>query len=214
MTGKSLRFILLACALVLAACGTIATPVWETEEADTVAEPTEVAVEPTAVETVEVEPTATPLPPTETPAPTATPLPPTSTPEPTATPLPPTVTPEPTEEPEVTAGDEADTATVEGDPAAGEQLFTAGAGGGIPCSTCHYTNSADPLVGPGLAGIAQRAEERVPDQSAVEYLHTSIVEPDAYVVDGFPAGVMPQNYGDVYSEEQINDLVAYLMSLE
>jgi cytochrome c len=69
------------------------------------------------------------------------------------------------------------------------------------------------LVGPSLGGIANVAGQMVSGQSAEEYLHESIVSPDAYVVEGFQSGIMPSNYGTQLSEQQINDLVAYLMTL-
>jgi cytochrome c2 len=197
MIGKSIRILLLVCALLLAACGTIATPVWETEEAAAVEE---VAEEPTEIEPTAVPPTETPVLPTETPvAPTETPVPPTETPAP-ATEVP--ATSEPTE---VAAAESAST----GDAAAGEELFKNGT---IPCTTCHYTDNPASLVGPSLQGIADRAGARVPGQDAVAYLHESIVNPSAYVVPTFP-DAMIQTFGTMYSEEQINDLVAYLLTL-
>jgi mono/diheme cytochrome c family protein len=40
------------------------------------------------------------------------------------------------------------------------------------------------------------------------------LEPNAYLVEGFGQGLMPAGYGDELSEEQLNDLVAYLLSLK
>ncbi len=47
-----------------------------------------------------------------------------------------------------------------------------------------------------------------------EYLHESIVNPNAFVVEGFPSGVMYQNYGQDLSKQQIDDLVAFLLTLK
>ncbi len=83
------------------------------------------------------------------------------------------------------------------------------------CVTCHYVEAArGDFTGPNMADAAIRAQTRVPDQSAVEYLRNSIVNSNEYVVEGYSAGVMPQNYGDILSEEQINNLVAYLLTLQ
>jgi hypothetical protein len=200
----------LVSALLIAACGTIATPVprvdvQATNDAATHNASGQVALEPTATA---VPPTATPVPPTATPVPpTATPIPPTATPvPPTATPIPPTA--EPTEA--VASGEEG-----VGDAAAGQELFMTGElnEGAVPCSTCHHTDTEDPLVGPGLLNVGTRAETREPGVNAIEYIHQSIMEPDAFVVPGFPAGVMPHVYGTAYTAEQINDLVAYLLTL-
>ena len=50
--------------------------------------------------------------------------------------------------------------------------------------------------------------------SATDYLRQSILEPDAYVVDGWPAGQMLPVYGDRLTENQIESLVEYLLTLE
>ena len=204
-------------ALILAACGTVATPVFQEE-----LEQTEVALAATSEAETAAAPTATPTDePTE--APTATP-----TQEPTDTPPPATSTPEPTDtaepteaptEAEAEDADEGDRdttggAATTGDPASGEALFTTF----IPeasfaCNTCHLVDSEAQLIGPGLLGIGERTESRVPEQSPEEYLHTSIVDPSAYVVEGFPDMLMPQVYEEILTEEQINDLVAYLLTL-
>lgn len=48
----------------------------------------------------------------------------------------------------------------------------------------------------------------------VEYIRTSIIDPGAYLVPGFPDHLMPRTYGDIFTEDEINDLVAYLMTLQ
>jgi cytochrome c2 len=102
-----------------------------------------------------------------------------------------------------------------GDPEAGKALFNQTTIKEAPaCSTCHSTEPELVVVGPSLAGIASRADERKPDMSAEEYLLESILEPNAYVVDGFPEGVMYQKFEENLTEEQINDLIAYLLTLE
>ena len=70
------------------------------------------------------------------------------------------------------------------------------------------------MVGPSLAGVKAVASQEVPGQSAEAYLRESIVDPDAHVVEGFSPGVMPSTYGTQLSDEQITDLVAYLMTLD
>ena len=45
-----------------------------------------------------------------------------------------------------------------------------------------------------------------------QYVHESIVDPNAYVVQGFSAGLMPQNFSQVLKPQQIADLVAFLTS--
>lgn len=88
------------------------------------------------------------------------------------------------------------------DPAAGHDLFTRYA-----CAGCHQATDG---VGPALNGIGQRAAARRPGYSAAAYLYESITDPNAYVVPGFPAGVMLQNFKAAIPEADLYRLVAWL----
>lgn len=106
-----------------------------------------------------------------------------------------------------------------GDPAAGEELFRRtlqASGGRAPtCATCHVVSPDEPpIVGPGIHGIASTAASRQQEQSAQEYLCTSIIAPNDYIATGYNAGIMPRVYGLYLSQEQVNDLVAYMLTLE
>ncbi len=83
---------------------------------------------------------------------------------------------------------------------------------GIACSTCHRIDSEERLVGPGLLDVARRAGATVKGMDVVDYLRESIVNPGAYVVAGY-ADIMPRNWGRVFSEKQIDDLIAFLLTL-
>lgn len=98
-----------------------------------------------------------------------------------------------------------------GDPAAGQTVYNQVAS--PACNTCHSLEPGVTLVGPSLANIGTEAGNRVSGQSAAEYLHQSIVEPDAHVVEGFTPGIMPSTYGSQLTAQQINDMVAYLQTL-
>ena len=101
-----------------------------------------------------------------------------------------------------------------GNPTNGKQLFnTFQPAAGIACATCHHVDSEARLVGPGLLNVGKRAETRVQGMSAVEYLRQSIVSPSAYVVEGY-TDLMPKNWGRVFSDKQIDDLIAYLLTLK
>ncbi len=50
-------------------------------------------------------------------------------------------------------------------------------------------------------------------ETAEQYIHTSIVDPNAHVVEGFTQGVMP-SYKTAVNDTQLNDLVAYLLTLK
>ncbi len=102
-----------------------------------------------------------------------------------------------------------------GDPLKGERLYyEQETGVNTGCRICHSLQPDVVLVGPSFAGIATRAATRVPGLSAEEYIHQSILEPNAFVVPGFPEGQMIQNFADLLTEEQIDDLVAFLMTLK
>jgi mono/diheme cytochrome c family protein len=47
-----------------------------------------------------------------------------------------------------------------------------------------------------------------------EYIRESIVDPNAKVVEGFSPSVMPQSYGDVLSDEDIEAIIAFIKSLQ
>lgn len=80
------------------------------------------------------------------------------------------------------------------------------------CIGCHALDPAVVMSGPTWHNMADTAVNRVSSQSPAQYIHESIVAPNAYVVSGYPANVMPQNYGDIISPEDLADLIAYLLN--
>jgi mono/diheme cytochrome c family protein len=93
-----------------------------------------------------------------------------------------------------------------GNAAAGKALFNAQG-----CSACHTFKPAGATgkVGPdldNLAADAAKANRGTPEQYATE----SIKDPSAYVVPGYPNGVMP-TFSSL-SDKQVGDLVAFLLS--
>jgi cytochrome c2 len=112
------------------------------------------------------------------------------------------------------------------------------------CATCHRVDSTETLVGPGLLGISghshdhdESASNGTPDASMsgmdmgeataettpepeqtfeekVEFLRAAIINPNAFVMTGFPDNLMPKVYGQIFSEQEINDLIAYLFTLD
>lgn len=198
MFNKVLSISLLGLVFLIAACGTVAPPVWEVPDEPTVAEIAQVV---DAANVSQAEATA--IPPTETPLPTVTPVPP------TATAAPPTATP--------TAAPQDPIALLVSlsDPANGETLFnTFFDDAGFACATCHNEDSEEKLVGPGLLNVSVRAQTRVEGQVAERYIYNSITNPNAYVVEGFPENLMPHVYPDILSDQDIYDLIAYLLTLK
>ena len=79
------------------------------------------------------------------------------------------------------------------------------------CVTCHSLDGTA-FLGPSLQGIGSFAQDRVPGMSAEDYIRQSILEPDAYVIEGSSSGLMPPHYEDALSAEQLDALVEFLMS--
>ena len=106
-------------------------------------------------------------------------------------------------------------AAAAGDAAAGKQVFEqAMIGTQAGCATCHSLEPGVTLVGPSLAAIGADAVNRVSGESAEEYLRKSIVAPDDYIAEGFAAGLMPAALADELTEQQLNALVAFLLTLK
>ncbi|MCY4071813.1 MAG: cytochrome c oxidase subunit II [Chloroflexi bacterium] len=88
------------------------------------------------------------------------------------------------------------------------------------CNSCHVLDSLGwtGLTGPPLNGIADRAGERVPGQSAEEYIANSIWDSGAFRVPGYdqqmaafgPEVIDPLN---VMTPEQLYSIVAYLCTI-
>ena len=83
------------------------------------------------------------------------------------------------------------------------------------CARCHTldgTVKERASAGPSLQGISERDGSRMPDLAAVEYLRQSIVDPSAYVVEGFDDNRMPQAYSIFMDEADIDDVIAFLLT--
>lgn len=112
-------------------------------------------------------------------------------------------------EEQITAGlpDDVVAALAAADPANGETLSLANA-----CIGCHSLDPETVMTGPTWHNVADTAIVRVQGESPAYYLYQSFMDPNAYVVNGFPSGVMPQTYADTLSTGDIADLLAYLLS--
>jgi len=93
-----------------------------------------------------------------------------------------------------------------GNPAKGKALFAAQG-----CAACHTFTPAGSkaTVGPDLDTLAANAQ-KANHGSVAAYTKESIVDPNAYVVPGFPKGVMPPDFGQKLSPAEVDDLVAFL----
>lgn len=93
--------------------------------------------------------------------------------------------------------------------ARGRQLY-----GQLNCASCHQASiwNGFRAVGPPLDHIGTVAATRQPGVPAGEYLRRSITMPGAYVVPGYPDS-MPRGLADRLSPQDLDALVAYLLSL-
>ena len=130
--------------------------------------------------------------------------------------VPPTPTPRPriaelTQE-EVYAGlPDAVVALMPGDAARGESLT-------VPhnCIGCHQTDNSLVEIAPTWTEIADTAVGRARqagDAGPAAYLYNSIVNPDGFVVSRYISGEMPQTFFEDMDEQDLADLLTYLLSL-
>jgi mono/diheme cytochrome c family protein len=96
-----------------------------------------------------------------------------------------------------------DNEAVEGDAAAGKQVFASNG-----CGSCHTFKPAGSsgTTGPDLDELSDFAENA--NQPLADFTRTSISNPNEYVEEGFPEGVMPTY--DQLSDDDLNNLVAFL----
>jgi len=85
----------------------------------------------------------------------------------------------------------------------------------IQCKACHTFDGSKGLAPTWKGVFGHRVE--LSDGSTITadeaYIRESILNPSAKVVKGFP-NIMPPNYKDTLTEQQISDLVAFIASLK
>lgn len=105
----------------------------------------------------------------------------------------------------------ADTGPAEGVVRAPSELFTA-----MACSGCHNINEPQTQqsrgpVGPNLGNLADIAAEEAPDMTPEEYVIQSITDPSAHIAEGYSGGIMPPNFAERMSPEEIQGLAEWLL---
>jgi mono/diheme cytochrome c family protein len=99
----------------------------------------------------------------------------------------------------------------QGDAGRGKDLFAKSINGTVACSNCHTLSGGD-TAGPTLQDYGPTAASRVEGQTAEEYTFYSTLQPSKYLVAGF-SNVMPSNYDEKLSKQEIADLIAYMLTL-
>lgn len=108
--------------------------------------------------------------------------------------------------------------SVSGDPLRGQLLYNNeenGADGNVlACVGCHLAGA----VGPMTEGTWTRWDEErrldpaLQDYTFERFIVESIVYPNGYIPEGYLENMMPQNYGDRLSYQDLADLILYLES--
>jgi hypothetical protein len=83
------------------------------------------------------------------------------------------------------------------------------------CFTCHTIGqTTGPFRFPDLAGVGDRAKNRVPGLSDIEYFAQAMYEPNAFIVPGFNPGMPTINQPPIgLTDQEILTVIAYLQSL-
>ncbi len=92
------------------------------------------------------------------------------------------------------------TTPVGGDLEKGKQIFMAQG-----CGGCHALSAAgtNGTTGPDLDEVLKGKD--------AAFIRESIVDPDAQITEGFAPGLMPKDYGEKLSDQELNKLVAFLL---
>jgi cytochrome c oxidase subunit 2 len=96
-------------------------------------------------------------------------------------------------------------ATAGGGAGAGKAVFTNNG-----CSACHTLKAAGATgtIGPDLDKLPAYAAQA--KQPLEQFIHESIVNPDAYIQPGYPKGVMPHTFASL-PKDQLDALVKFLV---
>ena len=123
----------------------------------------------------------------------------------------------PSEPPPPPAGDDVlgilarwEATEVVGSPVSGELLYDAEFG----CTDCHRNGASAPDT---VGTLARIQNERLTlaqfaGYTPEQYLVESITRPGDYVVDGYSSGLMPANFGVRMTDQQLADIVSYIMT--
>jgi len=82
--------------------------------------------------------------------------------------------------------------------AAGKTLFTQ------QCGSCHT------LADAGTKGAVGPDLDKVLAGKSADFIHESIVNPNAEIAPGYQPNVMPGNFGDTLTDQQLQSLIDYL----
>ena len=100
---------------------------------------------------------------------------------------------------------------VSGDADKGEQLVTDNG-----CLACHSIDGSQ-IIGPSWKGL-YGSMEKLNDGSTVMvdgyYISESILTPNAKIVEGFSPNTMIQTFGEIFTAQDLADIVAYIKTIK
>lgn len=83
----------------------------------------------------------------------------------------------------------------------------------VGCTACHSLSEGELTVGPALAGVGPSLGG-IGTRADADYIRESMLEPNAVLVEGFCADMMPNVWDGELTEAQLDQLVDYLLTLE
>jgi len=107
---------------------------------------------------------------------------------------------------------------LEGDPTRGQAIYTgqerSQLRAQLGCAGCHAGGAQAPDTEEQWSLIINERlnEAQFDGYTPEQYIAESIVMPNAYIVDGYNSGVMPQLYGDQISAQDLVDIISYVRS--
>jgi cytochrome c oxidase subunit 2 len=80
------------------------------------------------------------------------------------------------------------------------------------CNACHTLAAAgaNAKIGPDLDKL--QAEATRAGKPLASFVHESIVSPNAYIEKGYPKNVMPKNFAQILTKQQLSTLVQFLVA--
>jgi len=108
---------------------------------------------------------------------------------------------------------------LQGDSTRGQAIYNnvepSGTGEQVACAGCHESTGG---TAPLTEGTWTRWDEvhslepQFADYTFAQYIVESLIHPEAYIVEGFTGGIMPGNFGERLTFQDITDIIAYLES--
>jgi cytochrome c551/c552 len=82
------------------------------------------------------------------------------------------------------------------------------------CTACHLIPTVEGATGTLGPSWCIPAEYVQSGEKGLAFLRESILDPNASIEEGFAANLMPQNFGELFTDEEIDILVAFIANLD